>query len=335
MVSDLNINIASDALGLSQPLTKLVETVSAGIGAWCEPILIERKAKAEAKRIQIVAKACQEEINIPINYNENGIEITTDRPVRELARRAMLRNLMQEMSKQQNIENVVSYARDILEHEQEVSQEPVSQTWLSNFFESAGYVEEEDLQKIWGKLLAGEIKGPGSYSLRTLSALRNMTSKEAKIFQKIVNFSVRIGKNYFLPNQKNLSKKFNLLYEELLLLAENNLLTVDENLQTEGTVKAGDSHPIIYNNLIANISTTSSKEIPIHLRIFPFTSIGKELMHLTQIVPNQSFFIEYVKQIESQFRNTKTHIYKINKINVINGQEMCDCDMEHPIYPEK
>lgn len=328
---NINLNISSDSLGIA----KLVDTLAKGVGTLYAPIHIRRKGKAEAERIQSITEACRNSIDIPFNYKQDGLIIDTDKEWVDLAKRTVLRNLVQEMNKQHNIENVVSCARDILEHEQEVSQEPVSQTWLSNFFESAGYVEEEDLQKIWGKLLAGEIKGPGSYSLRTLSALRNMTSKEAKIFQKIVNFSVRIGKNYFLPNQKNLSKKFNLLYEELLLLAENNLLTVDGNLQTEGTVKAGDSHPIIYNNLIANISTTSSKEIPIHLRIFPFTSIGKELMHLTQIVPNQSFFIEYVKQIESQFRNTKTHIYKINKINVINGQEMCDCDMEHPIYPEK
>lgn len=328
---NINLNISSDSLGIA----KLVDTLAKGVGTLYAPIHIRKKGKAEAERIQSITEACRNSIDIPFNYKQDGLIIDTDKEWVDLAKRTVLRNLVQEMNKQHNIENVVSCARDILEHEQEVSREPVSQTWLSNFFESAGYVEEEDLQKIWGKLLAGEIKGPGSYSLRTLNALRNMTSKEAKIFQKIVNFSVRIGKNYFLPNQKNLSKKFNLPYEELLLLAENNLLTVDENLQTEGTVKAGDSHPIIYNNLIANISTTSSKEIPIHLRIFPFTSIGKELMHLTQIVPNQSFFIEYVKQIESQFRNTKTHIYKINKINVINGQEMCDCDMEHPIYPEK
>lgn len=332
-MSDIKGIEVNDLLGLSQPLTKLVEVAARGAGVIYAPFHEKRMAKATAEKIRIIADACQNSLQFPLNYNDaEGLEISTNLSAQELCRRTIARKIFQEMNKQQNIEEVLEHAKNILEQEKEVSKEPVSQTWLSNFFEAAGNVEEEDLQKIWGKLLAGEIKRPNSYSLRTLNTLQNMTSQEAKTFQKIINFAVRIGKNYFLPNQKNLLRNFDLPYEELLLLAENNLLTVDENLHTEGALKAGCSHPIIYNHLIADINTTSPNEIKIRLSIFPFTSIGKELMRLTEIVPNQNFFIEYIKQIEGQFKNTKAHIYKINKINVVNGQEICDCDTELPIY---
>jgi len=45
------------------------------------------------------------------------------------------------------------------------------------------------MQILWGKILAEEVKNPNSFSLRTLSILKNISNTDAKIFQKAVALS--------------------------------------------------------------------------------------------------------------------------------------------------
>ena len=54
--------------------------------------------------------------------------------------------------------------------------------WYTRYYEDCGNVSDEDLQAVWAKILAGEIRCPGSYSLRTLEYLRNLTKEEAMLF---------------------------------------------------------------------------------------------------------------------------------------------------------
>ena len=63
--------------------------------------------------------------------------------------------------------------------------------WTNRWIDGAQNVDSEELQKLWGKILAGQIKSPGQTSLRTLSILRNMTQKDAQDFFNLMRF--RIG----------------------------------------------------------------------------------------------------------------------------------------------
>ena len=62
-----------DLVGLSEPLTKLIDVVSKGCGKVAAPYLIRAKAKAEADRIRIVSEALREAAvknNLPIVYKD-------------------------------------------------------------------------------------------------------------------------------------------------------------------------------------------------------------------------------------------------------------------------
>ena len=323
--------IISDIAGLSQPLTKLVEAITAGIGTWYEPIGIERKAKAEAKQIQIIAEMCTKNINVPVHYNKDGTDIDTNKPVLELAKRAMLRNFAQEMNKQQNIESVINYAKEILEKEQEVSKDPVSQTWLSNFFESAGHVEEEDLQKIWGRLLAGEIKQPNSYSLRTMNLLRNMTTREARIFQAISPFVVVANNQYVVPSDKELYTKYKIKYAQILQLDECGLINAQGLLSlTFSSGSGGEVH--IYNyDLFARLLEKAGINMHLQINIYPLTVAGKELFNVIARDSNQDFFKDYIKRIEQRNKNMAAYIYKKELLPGKDG----NFNIQDQIYPEK
>ena len=55
----------------------------------------------------------------------------------------------------------------------------------ARFFSSAQDVSTAELQKLWGKVLAGEVERPGTVPLRTLELLRNMTKAEADLLLKV------------------------------------------------------------------------------------------------------------------------------------------------------
>ncbi|WP_428058199.1 DUF2806 domain-containing protein [Candidatus Avelusimicrobium faecicola] len=335
-MSDIKGIEVKDLLGLSQPLTKLVEVAARGAGVIYAPFHEKRMAKATAEKIRIIADACQNSLQFPLNYNDaEGLEISTNLSAQELCRRSIARKIFQEMNKQQNIEEVLEYAKNILEQEKEVSKEPVSQTWLSNFFEAAGNVEEEDLQKIWGKLLAGEIKQPNSYSLRTLNTLKNMTSNEARIFQSLSSFVVMGEEKGFLPHDNELHTKYDIEYENILLLDDCGLINSQGETNCVFSFKPNNVEQLYNNNFVAKLHKKNCVDTDVQLDVYPLTSAGRELFNIVSKDSNLNFFKDIIKKIEQGNKNISVYIYKKELIAEKDGKIIEHIDIQHPIYPEK
>ena len=73
-----------------------------------------------------------------------------------------------------NIDNVTQIAAEQLSQEDFVSEEPVEEDWTTRFFNIVEDISDEEMQRLWGKILAGEVKQPKSYSLRTLELLKKI-----------------------------------------------------------------------------------------------------------------------------------------------------------------
>ncbi|SFQ11457.1 Protein of unknown function [Mesorhizobium sp. NFR06] len=94
------------------------------------------------------------------------------------------------------------YGGSTIEHNANVDDD-----WL-NFFE--GYAEKassENMRKLWGRILAGEIRKPGAFSLRTLQIASELDRETASLFQE---FAVRrLGKTILsteVAEDKNILK---------------------------------------------------------------------------------------------------------------------------------
>lgn len=334
-MSDMKVIEVSDILGLSQPLTKLVETIARGVGIVYEPTHKKRMAKATAEEIQIIANECQKNLQFPITYDKGQVSVSTNQQFVELAQRAVLRTLNQEMNKQQNIESIVHFAEENLKQETKVSEEPVSQTWLSNFFEFSGHIEEEDLQKIWGKLLAGEIKQPNSYSLRTLNTLKNMTSNEARIFQSLSSFVVMGEEKGFLPYDNKLHTKYDIEYENILLLDDCGLINSQGETNCVFSFKPNNVEQLYNNNFVAELHKKNCVDTDVQLDVYPLTSAGRELFNIVSKDSNLNFFKDIIKKIEQGNKNISVYIYKKELIAEKDGKIIEHIDIQHPIYPEK
>lgn len=78
-----------------------------------------------------------------------------------------------------------------IEHDAEQSKAPDSDQNLYTFFmrwrSEAKYVSEPEMQDLWGRILAGELASPNSFSLKTMDIIRNISSREANIFANMAD----------------------------------------------------------------------------------------------------------------------------------------------------
>jgi len=70
--------------------------------------------------------------------------------------------------------------------------------WFLRFFESASNISNEDMQVLWARILSGETYNSGSFSLRTVEMLRNMSYEEALDLQRYSQFRVESPFNEIL-----------------------------------------------------------------------------------------------------------------------------------------
>ncbi len=66
----------------------------------------------------------------------------------------------------------------------------IDEDWFGRFMDSASYVSVEQLQLIWGKILANEITRPGSTPPNMIRVLSEITTPLAIAFRKICSFQV-------------------------------------------------------------------------------------------------------------------------------------------------
>ena len=172
----------------ASPIEKLIDAVSGAIGKAYEPKHIRNMADAKAYELKIISETIRNNSDVPIVYDSTGVSIDTSN-YEEIAKRASSRLAYQEITKQQNIEAVIDNAYEELGTTDSVSSEPVNANWMIRFFNSVEDISDESIQKIWGRILAGEIKRPNNYSYRTLEIKKYDTARN-RTFSVIIFISI-------------------------------------------------------------------------------------------------------------------------------------------------
>jgi hypothetical protein len=80
--------------------------------------------------------------------------------------------------------------------------EPINEDWLNIFSAHAENASSEHLRGLWARILAGEIRQPGSFSLTTLRTIAELDKDIATMFQAKLAHRLRAG---FLPKPAGLA----------------------------------------------------------------------------------------------------------------------------------
>lgn len=298
-----------------KPLEKLIDVVSNAVGGLLKPWQTVREAKAQAKSDSIIA----------IEQAKTKAIIEGDAETAQYLDTINERLVKKEKRRQKNIEEVVSTAGKILEAEKDVSKEPVNPDWAIRFFDIVQDISDNEMQLLWGQILAGEIKQPQSYSLRTLETLRNMTKEEAEIFQKVAQF-VLVQGEAFLFTADDVMEKFGVNYSNIAKLIEVGLIQPGEfvNRSYSSNNIKDVKYGIIYGNIVIIIEQkANSPKISVPIKLL--TTSGKELVKLINIHPN----IDYIKELARTIKKDDVvvgyaKIVSINKDENINYESFIE-----------
>ena len=162
MAVSVNIDLGK----LSKPATVLIEKVSDAVGVIVEPHQIRRLAQAKADAAVIETKG--------------QIQVT------DIHRRAMARWIEEEGRKQENIEAITAKAIPYLD--EDAKPEDVDDDWIVNFFDKCRIISNEDMQQLWGRVLAEEANAPQSFSRRTVNLMASLDKRDATSFTNLCRF---------------------------------------------------------------------------------------------------------------------------------------------------
>ncbi len=160
-----------DLAGLAKPLEKLIETFGSGAGALFKPRHIREVAKAEADAALIRAEG--------------------DCAADAVRARAAARLLDEETRRQQNLESIGDRAAQALPPS--VSEKAVDPDWAVHFVNEAKDTSREDMQELWGRVLAGEVASPGTFSKRTVSLVKLLEPADAQHFATLCSLRIDNG----------------------------------------------------------------------------------------------------------------------------------------------
>lgn len=183
-----------------------------------------------------------------------------------------------ELRKLVNKKKVVEAALDDIKSSAEGSEdtdELMSEDWLNYFENHAENVSSEELRDLWARVLAGEIRKPRSFSLRTLRLLSEIDAATAKSFESFVSDRI---------TDDNLLKKEALEGAELIEsieLEEAGLIqdVVSSTLQSNFKVDDNYQCHIVDNGFIA-IITVREGTTKIGYPFVKITRVGREMCSL-------------------------------------------------------
>jgi uncharacterized repeat protein (TIGR03899 family) len=302
-----------DISGLGQPLAKLIEIVSSGVGRLSRTYFSKKDADAKAYQIRKLAEALNDSRKLlgTGSYSNEGLSVSfTEQPDAllldsSLEERSLARYTYQEAKKQLNIENITQHAAEELREKEIVSNEKVDEDWIARFFKIAEDIGSEEMQVLWGKVLAGEVSRPKSYSLRTLDTLKNITTAEAEVFAKVAQAALITWDEFagsdatfiFNPDKRNfehLNSEFGITFLDLLLLREIGLI---QSAGLEYRISRGGTFFLVYGSkcvIVERQAEVPKQSFPVAI----YTNAGAELVPLVSITENT----KYIQRIAAHIK---------------------------------
>lgn len=173
----------------------------------------------------------------------------------------------------------------------------IDEDWLFMWREYAGKTSTEDLQKLWGSVLAGEVKSPGSYSIRTLEFLKSLSKSEADLISQLARYviddSIAREQGEYFDSVGLTFSKF-LMMQELGVVSgvESVGLTAEYNSAVEGRF----ARALVSHNKTLVVEHCDPEKI-LKYKVYKLTAIGKEVLSLGFFEPD----VEYMRLVGKEF----------------------------------
>ena len=300
----------------TEGLAKLAQTIGNWLGL--EARAIERNAEAEAYAHLRNVDA------------ENAANLARLQGEEQVAKYILAR----EKRKLNNVQSVISETQNHFAEGETVSDELVNADWLNRFFSIVEEVSDEYMQKLWAQILAGEVKRPKSYSLRTLELLKNLSPKEAEY--------INTASGYLIDDIHLCTN--NLFGADVMICSKMDELGIicGEQMAYKYFANAGEPRNIVIGNNAYCLRVYPNAQLHIPIRCYQITTVGKEIFSLAN-TDSLKFALKLAKHFDTEsvskvelFRIIKCGDakYVLSKEDLLLSHEYQDNDDElEPIRP--
>ncbi len=279
-------------------IEKLVDYTASGVGAIAGPLLLPWRAYMQGKADRISAKAYADTLPIIAQAQADARQylVAPDADVQGAAE-ITHENITQllEFQGRKRLANYASVVESAAEElgEQEVADHEPDHDWTARFFDCVQDVSSEHMQKLWAKILSGEVESPGRTSLRTLETLRNMTKSDAELFEAVAGY-VFEGEIVFHHKDYN-QRHYVLNYNNLLHLEDCGLINVTPFLATDIDWEDRSEYVFSYHTGALVVVREDRSEEKLSIPAVLLTTAGKELLKTVSSVIQ----MEYLQDLSS------------------------------------
>ena len=216
-------------------------------------------------------------------------------------KRALKRQQLQKIQRQNNLETIMAGALSLCPDV--VSKGRPDPDWLEHFIGLAEDIANHAMQTLWAKILVGETLSPGTFSIKSLQALKQMTQKEANALQRCAplcgfveqegSYLIILG-YYKKPSFFDLLRKGNkesinlalagLSFPNILTLMDIGLLYRKEIESL--SLKQGQSFNLSFQSKKLTLTAKSNELV---LSYYKLTQTGEELKRLITAPVNKQY----------------------------------------------
>lgn len=206
----------------------------------------------------------------------------------------------------------------------------ISDDWLDSFQKEACGKSSEEMQILFGRILAGEIKKPESFSIRTVKIMGQLDSRAARLFRLLCSLSVTIGYGQFhldtrVPSLgksagQNSLQQYGLSFDNLNVLEEYGLIISDYNSYMNYVPAIIRNNkvpvPLRFNNSYWGLIPNKIDNWPIskELRIagVRLSNSGQELLKIVEAESSQ----EYTDALSNYFKGLGLKMIRVGNLQL-------------------
>ncbi len=232
--------------------------------------------------------------------------------INELSRKIEQQKHAEEIQQEININKTIHLVeKELLKSQQEPSEKEIDSDWLYRWRDNAKNTTNDELRQFWARALAGEVKSPGSCSLRTLEFIKNLSQEEAQAIAKLGSFATDVNMIFKMPilKKEGINFAFLLQMEELgILSGVQGGSTGGVQLSMKSNVQSKYLQIIVSRNRILIIEAEEASKHFL-LNCYKISNVGAELFLLGDFSANEEYMREIGKQIKSQGFDVKIADY--------------------------
>lgn len=231
----------------------------------------------------------------------------------DVSKRISRHQYVKSQRKLKNLERILELAMSF--SLEQGAAEDLDPDWFFSFIDMAENIHSPAMQELWGKIYAVEIGTPGSFSLKTLKTLKNLTHKDAKLLKTAVSLASRrkgehglkIMVGYHIKpsllsllrlpqlHQVNIAA-YGLAYPDLLALMDLGLIYSSEIESSEL-----DTSSRVEYRIGTDVYYLAPKKRGLSLTYYKLTSTGVELARLINSRAKERYLEELLTVFKPDF----------------------------------